>query len=337
MKIGIIGDIHFSEYSSILRSRGTNFSVRLENCIESINWAEQVTKDCDEVIYLGDFFDKSTLNAEELTALSKIKWNNIHHKFLVGNHEMGINNLMYSSAHIFNGLNMEVIDKPMQINNKKEDLSLCFLPYILENDRKSLSEYFPTEKQKHTIIFSHNDLAGIQLGPIISKAGFNLSEISNECDLFFNGHIHNGMPITNKIINVGNLTGQNFSEDGFKYSHNIFILDTDIMGYTVIKNPYAINFYKIENINDLSKVENAVVTVKVKSDIAPKIKKKLDKDSKIIASRLIIDYSKKADEKDIKELLSIDHLDEFKKFIITQLSGSVNMDLVREELDYIYG
>ena len=76
MKIGIIGDIHFCEYSSILRTRGEEFSTRLENCIESINWAEETTADCDCIIYLGDFFDKSSLNAAELSALRKIIWNN---------------------------------------------------------------------------------------------------------------------------------------------------------------------------------------------------------------------------------------------------------------------
>ena len=87
MKIGIIGDIHFSEYSSILRGRGQYFSQRLENCVTSINWAEEMTSDCDQVVYLGDFFDKPSLNAEEITALNSIQWNDRYHRFLVGNHE----------------------------------------------------------------------------------------------------------------------------------------------------------------------------------------------------------------------------------------------------------
>ena len=86
MKIGIIGDIHFCEYSSILRTRGDKFSTRLENCIKSINWAEDLTRNCDKVIYLGDFFDKSSLNASELTAFSEINFNIVPHSFLVGNH-----------------------------------------------------------------------------------------------------------------------------------------------------------------------------------------------------------------------------------------------------------
>ena len=45
------------------------------------------------------------------------------------------------------------------------------------------------------------------------------------------------------------MTGQNFSEDGFKYSHCVGILDTNTLDIELINNPYALNFYKIE-IND---------------------------------------------------------------------------------------
>ena len=115
MKIGIIGYIHFSEYSYILRTAGRKYSTRLENCIESINWAEEVTSDCYMTIYLGDFFDKSSLNASELTALSEIEWNKTQHYFLVGNHELGINDLTISSAHVLNIDNRHIDQKKIFI------------------------------------------------------------------------------------------------------------------------------------------------------------------------------------------------------------------------------
>lgn len=348
MKIGIVGDIHFSEYSSILRSRGEKYSTRLENCIDSISWVEEILNDkVEEIVYLGDFFDKSSLNAEELTAVSSIKWNNIHHTFLVGNHEMGINDLTFSSAHLFKFDSMNlfkftdsngftVADSAYCLD--LGDIELCYLPYILEEDRNSLEEYFSKKTNKKRVIFSHNDIAGIQMGQFISKAGFSIEEIEDNCDLFFNGHLHNGMPITNKIINVGNLTGQNFSEDGFKYSHNIFILDTDTLTYDIIRNPYAINFYKIENIEDLNRVNNAVVTVKAKPEEAVQLREKLENDSNIIASRLIIDYSNRDNVSDVDNVtLAINHLDEFSKFAQRELSGQVDSDLMMEELSFIYG
>ena len=338
MKIGIIGDIHFNEYSSILRERGEQFSVRLENCLNSINWAEECTATCDQVIYLGDFFDKSSLNAEELTALTGICWNDVYHRFLVGNHEMGISSLVYSSAHALDSYQSkrEVVDTPYLSGYIDEGVELCFLPYVLEEDRKPLSSYYPErEVDMKRIIFSHNDIAGIQMGQFMSKEGFSIEEIEANCDLFFNGHLHNGTRVTDKIINVGNLTGQNFSEDAFKYTHNIFILDTDTMQFQVIRNPYAINFYKLDSIDQLNKIHNAVITLKVnESDIA-EANELIKNHPQIISSRVIVDYSRK-EKKDVKEL-SVDHLDEFRKFIYARFEDDPLFDLVREELNYIYG
>ena len=125
MKIGVVGDVHWSKYSSIVRSRGNKYSTRLENCIKSINWAEEVTKHCDLIVYLGDFFDKSDLSAEELSALNDLIWNDVPHKFLVGNHEMGLNDLSFSSSHTFNlHDNFEVIDEPTYLEQN------CLLNFL---------------------------------------------------------------------------------------------------------------------------------------------------------------------------------------------------------------
>ena len=338
MKIGIIGDIHFSEYSSILRGRGQYFSQRLENCVTSINWAEEMTSDCDQVVYLGDFFDKPSLNAEEITALNSIQWNDRYHRFLVGNHEMGINSLVYSSAHVFNGMNREIVNKPY-LSFYEPDVELVFVPYFLEEDRMPLEIMFPERPKTDgvkRIIFSHNDIAGIQMGQFISKAGYSIEAIEANCDLFFNGHLHNGMPVTDKIINVGNLTGQNFSEDGFRYSHNIMILDTVTMDYEVIRNPYAINFYKIDNLSDLYQVENAVVTVKVGQDQVEEAKKLLENNN-IIASRMLVNYYASKDKEQLSvDDLAVDHREEFKKFIYDKLEGEVDLDLLAEEVGCIY-
>ena len=293
MRIGIIGDVHWCEYSSIWRSRGKKYSSRLENCIDSINWAEHLTRYCDLVVYLGDFFDKSSLNAEEITALSDIALNGVPHRFLVGNHEMGINSLIFSSAHIFTGEEAtSVIEKPCIAETwlgPPNEVEICYLPYTLEENRKPLAEIFPPKRGKR-IIFSHNDIAGIQMGQFLSRTGYSIEEIEENCDMFFNGHIHNGDIVTPKIINVGNLTGQNFSENGFVYTHNAFILDTDTMKYDVHRNPYAISFYKVENLEDLGYACQGVVTVKCKKEQSQSVKAALA-EYKPIASRIIIDYS----------------------------------------------
>lgn len=334
MRIGIVGDVHWSKYSSIVRSSGTKYSTRLENCIASVNWAEKIIEEnnCGFTVYVGDFFDSSELNSEEITALQNIKWNDTRHHFLVGNHEMGAHDLSKSSSHIFNYINMNFSTlEHFPTNFIVEDTLITFLPYILEDERKPLQKYLSGEGKKR-IIFSHNDIASIQLGTFVSKSGFSIDEIEQNCDLFINGHLHNGSKITNKIINIGNLTGQNFSEDASKYSHNIFILDTDTLSIEAIENPYAMNFYKLTENDDLSNLKNnAVITIKCAEDNYQSLKNKLSDMSNVVASRIIIDYTT-TDEHQVESFEPVDHLNKFCQFILNELGQA---ELVNEELQEI--
>lgn len=340
MLIGIVGDIHWSKYSSIVRMRGDKYSFRLENCIKSINWAEQLFTDmnCSLVTYLGDFFDSPELTAEEITALKEIKWNNLEHYFLVGNHEMGMNDLSYSSSHLFDYIDIEagstVIDKAQ--SQTFGDVTLHFLPYVLEEHRKPFTDYVLATSHKN-IVFSHNDIAGIQLGNIISKVGFKIDDIESNCDLFINGHLHNGCKITDKIINIGNLTGQNFSEDASKYSHCVFILDTTTMRIAVYENPYAINFYKLDacesEVNTSQLKSNSVVTLKCTEELQHAYKELLLNAPNVLTSRLIVVPTIKSVQSDsIKELVAINHLDKFKDYILNNLGTS---EIVIQELEEV--
>ena len=337
MKIGVVGDIHWSKYSSIIRSRGEKYSTRLENCISSVNWAEQlfIDNDCDIVVYLGDFFDSCDLKSEELTALTEINWSKFPHYFLVGNHEMGMHDLSFSSGHVFSLCdNLEVIDIPSLISYS--DTNIYFLPYILESERKAFSEYVGID---NAIVFSHNDLKGVQLGNFISQVGFDLNEIEENCSLFINGHLHNGYNVSSKIINLGNLTGQNFSEDATKYQHRVMILDTDTLKYDYFINPFAFNFFKFDLTTDLSydtmktilsNSANAVFTVKTF------VSSKLDFKNfpNVIASRVIIQPEINHNNSNDKayESLSINHLEKFKEYVLSEFGNS---DIVLEELSAV--
>ena len=335
MKIGIVGDIHYCTNSSLVRLRGKEYSLRIENCIDSVNWAENYFKEqkVDMEVYLGDWFDQPRLTAEEITALNNLKFNNILKRFLIGNHEMARSDLIMSSAHIFeNWDNIQIVDRPLYSCTGYE-YDIVYLPYILQSEREPLSEYMDSENKKR-IIFSHNDIAGINLGHFISNDGFSIDEIHDNCSLFINGHLHNMSWVGGKykIFNVGNLTGQNFGEDGFQYSHNVYILDTDTLKITFKENPYAFNFYKITNIDQVSKIKsNAILTIKCKDIEYKNWKNIVDKNSNVITYRFIIEHQKLNDmqiENNIKSL-SVDHLDEFKKYIIQQLGNS---DAVLHEL-----
>ena len=165
MKILVYSDNHWCQYSSIVRSHGRNFSTRLENQIESINWAEQLADDlgCQLIVHCGDFFDRENLNAMEISALDHLSFSNSPHYMIVGNHELGNTAKRYNSMNLF-GLSdvMTIINEPITL--ELDDFhQLAFLPYILEINRKPIEEYFPKIFKKR-IIFSHNDIAGIQMG-----------------------------------------------------------------------------------------------------------------------------------------------------------------------------
>jgi len=347
MRLLIYTDPHFCATSSIVRARGEQFTIRLENEIKSINWAEKLATDtrCDAVFCLGDFFDRSELTAEELTALNYIQWATIPHYFLVGNHEMGAANLSNSSVHILNlKANIEVINKQTRfdIQSKAGLLSLQLIPYISEIDRKPFADYISIsnpagEKYSKIVVFSHNDIKGIRYGAIESKQGFDIADIEKSCDLFINGHLHNGSYINNNtnMINLGNLTGQNFSEDATKYTHCAAVLDTDTLEVFMVENPFALNFYKFDvNSDSYPEVkQNAVVSISCPQRYITSIRDKVQADPNIICSRIVmIPETSEIDDIEISDLANIDHIEQFKSYILQTLGTSED---VIEELEEI--
>ena len=337
MKIALATDNHFCEKSSIVQKFGTKYTVRIENQLKSLEWFENIAveKGCDVVIYLGDFFDKSSLTDQEITATKDIAWNSLKHYFIIGNHESGDSGLIYSSTKT-----LEAEDRIMIFEPKKTDLGnceLCFLPYVTESDRMPLEQYFGQKTEKPRIILSHNDIAGIQLGPVVSRTGFDIAEIEANCDRFINGHLHNGQAVTGKVMNLGNLTGKDFGEDAARYKHNIAILDTDTLTVELIENPYALNFYKIDinNETELSKLNavknQAVVSVKCKDYLLAAVKAAIEAnsdtilDSRVISTREIASEGTEADIAD----LTVDHL---ARFVECCLANIDNNKILEEEL-----
>jgi DNA repair exonuclease SbcCD nuclease subunit len=345
MKVLLYSDNHWTQYSSIVRRRGEKYSLRLENQIQSLNWVEQTAIDygCKQIICLGDFFDKESLNSEELSALNEINWSqDIYHYFIVGNHEIGINNLKYNSAKVFNMLQKcDTISEPqfMSYNN------ILLIPYDLNSSNKSIKDYFNNNCiPEKLIVLSHNDIKGIQYGKYTSQSGFDLNDIENNCALFINGHLHNNKYLNDKktILNLGNLTGQNFSEDASVYTHNICILDTDTLKIELIENPYAFNFYKLNftnsdivNIkNDLSKLKNnAVITIKAFEKQLTDIRNILHSLKNIVESRIIIEPEViEGQSRNTEELVKLNYIEQFNDYILNTLG---NDKLVLEELEAI--
>lgn len=330
MKIMIYGDVHWCESSSIVRGMGRKYSQRLENLIRSVTWVESMAYNngCELIIMLGDFFDKSILTAQEVSALNDILWSDIKKIFLTGNHEIGRADRTFSTIDLFDSFpNSEVISQPVEMNiaNKKG----LFLPYFLEKDRPDLSKY-----DHYDYIFSHNDIKGLQLGPFISKEGFEIEKIENSCTYYFNGHIHNGMFVGKNIINIGNLSGQNFSEDALNYSHNVVILDTETDNLEFFENPNAFNFYKlglVTSSEDLKSLKShAVVSMTLDTDNKD-LKQFIENDDRIVCKRIL--YKDNSKSIDIKEdFSSVDYLQKFVEFVKNNMEMT---DMVEEELSKV--
>ena len=343
MRIGIVGDVHWSTYSSIVRSRGKKYSTRLENLISTINFVEETFKqqECDLIVYLGDFFDRPDITAEEASALKEVKWfDSIPHHFIVGNHEANISSLVYNSTNILKKPNFFIED--IVHKTELEDLDIYWLPYIVEDDRKPLIEYLENyNNEKRHVIFSHNDLKGVQYAQFLSVTGFDLTEIDSCCDLFINGHIHNGSYVdTNKkILNLGNITGQNFNEDAFTYPHLFAILNTETLALEFFENLQALNFYKIKiaSKRDLEKLNNlksnVVISINCDEQYADQVKEKLRQSANIMESRIVIYKNEVSEESEtVVELAAIDYLKQFSTFIIEHLGSD---DIVKEELSEV--
>lgn len=346
MKVLIHSDCHWSENSSIVRSKGEKYSTRLENLICSVNWVEQLAwaQECDCIICCGDFFDSSVLNAMELSALQEIRWAPLSHLFLTGNHETNVSSLEYSTTDLFKLCpNVVVLNTPQQYFIDGTSVEFCFLPYILERDRKSIKEYFG-DQTCNRIIFSHNDLKDVQYGSFLSTEGFELEDIENNCNLYFNGHIHHCCNVTSKIINVGNLTGQNFTEDATKYTHCAIILDTETLQYKFYQNPYSFKFYKLDLTSCTTKEElikhfnqlnyNAVVTVTVPEKLTSEARELLDqlKQNHIQEYRLLVQRECAVDSIDAISVNTTDHLKQFEDYVLSEIGAS---DIIKDELSRV--
>ena len=341
MKIIIYSDNHFCEKFSIINKMGDKYTTRLENQIKSINWVEDLAykNGCQYVICAGDFFDKPNLTQQELTAINEIKFApTCAHYFLVGNHESEENDLHYNSTEVLQQDRKDnfIIAEPTLL--EEPGFELAFLPYITEARRQDPKDYFPERKAKRLLI-SHNDLFGIQMGPVVSTVGFKPEELATNCDLCVNGHLHNGVKVNEKVINLGNLTGKDFGENAFMYKHNVMLVDTDTMTYELIENPYAFNFYKIEinskaDLAILNKLSNnAVVSIKCKDALVSEAKELIARLPNIIEHRIVItrDVTNSETAEDIADLT----VDQYVKFAECCKEKLENNAILEEELSEI--
>jgi hypothetical protein len=159
--------------------------------------------------------------------------------------------------------------------------------------------------------------------------------------LFINGHLHNGQFLNDKetILNLGNLTGQNFGEDANRYKHFACILDTDTKELTFFENPYALNFYKFDMTDSQEDTilnclnERSVVSLKCRESDLSKYRDLLNSYG-VLANRITIAPDNEGEEEVQAEstLISIDHLALLRSFITEKVEMT---KAVKEELSKI--
>lgn len=283
MKIGLYTDPHFSQYSNLILS-SNGYSGRLNNLIASFKWANKIFKEksVEMVFCLGDLTDRPTVTAEEMSALREC--NLTDHYFIVGNHCRLDKDGSYNTVNMFE----HVYYNPQKVS-EITDSNVYVLPY--NSDLIDLKELKDAD-----VILSHNDISNYDFGEYISKAGYEIEDILENCKLFINGHLHRGeWLVPNRIINLGSISGINFSTCEGEWNPSIGILDTTSLKIELIENPHALKFrkFKAKTLIELQTYlnglngNNYVVQIKIPHEINMQARKILDNYPNIIASRVL--------------------------------------------------
>lgn len=335
VKLGLYADPHISQSSSIVIGRQGEFTGRLDNLIESFKWMKEVFDEekVGRVFCLGDMTDRPTLTAEEITAMSKL--NAEDHYLIVGNHCRADKSGKLNSLELFKN----VYSEPQVIELDKR--KILILPY--SSDEINLDEYGEVD-----VILSHNDIKGYDYDGHISNIGMELSDIVSHCKLFINGHLHNGgWVVENRICNLGQLSGMNFSSCGGEWEPSIAVLDLSNLSLKIIPNPVAYRFKK-ESFKTLSTLKSYlnglpdegqyVLRVKVPSKISEQARKVINQCNKVVASRVLTvqEVDKKNNSQaDKVEINTTSVYDKLRQFVSLQKSDKYDSKIINEIIDKI--
>lgn len=230
-KIVLWADVHFCKRESLVENRYPFLK-------RSIEWADAI--DGDLHFDLGDFFNTSHLSAEDVAVLDSIKFKHSWH-CIAGNHEQdGTNSLL----HYFRDFHT-VYEKPKLVKFDGVGFVL-FIPFTKSPiPLDVLLKDLPDGEQ--ALVVSHCEFVG--MFGTEEGAGYSVEEINNnpKIKMWFNGHYHQRMKLSEKVVIVGNLCGQNFTQN-FN-PHGVCIYDTETNTHEFISNPYALVFGKMDTSN----------------------------------------------------------------------------------------
>lgn len=290
MLIGIHADGHIAINSSIVLGQRGSLNGRLSVLLESYKWMYELfsKRNVDFIVNLGDLVDSYNLLAEEITATSQaLSYNpGIMEYILLGNHERKSGHGDINSIEFVNNIpNCALIKKVSQL----EDFT--FIPYGIYED--GAFDDIPNTKYA----FSHIDIYGSDTGGWSLKSGITPQYLMTKFDLVINGHIHNGSwVVKDRILNIGSISGQNFSSKILNWKPSVGILNTDTGKVELIENPYSLNFYS-KTLNGVDKIikfidsldgQRNVLQLKVPLSIADEVRNVIESSDKIVNSRISV-------------------------------------------------
>jgi hypothetical protein len=293
MKILIYGDAHFSLNSSILIGSTNSLSGKLDHLIKSFEWMYELARNnnVERIVDLGDLVDSYILRAEEITAVSTALGNNkeIPEYHILGNHERLSEEGKINSVSFVNNIQNHKLITEVTYD---EDMDALFIPYG-KYESGCFDEYKPTK-----YAFSHIDIFGSDTGGWSLKSGLDPVYMTTRFGLTINGHIHNGSwVIKDKILNLGSISGQNFSSKSINWKPSVAILDTDTNSIKLYENPYSLNFINkscktvsevVNLLNSFDGDRSYAIQLKVPISIADDVRKMTSEKSNIIASKVMM-------------------------------------------------
>ena len=305
MKVGVYADAHFSLNSSIILGQANSLEGRLNHLVDSFRWMYNLFREngVELIVDLGDLADSYILRAEEITAIStSLSFNQeIPEYHILGNHERLDYDGSISSVNFVDTIQNQFIVGSisyLDLGGK----SATLLPYSNGYDDELIETLPDTD-----YLFSHLDILGSDTGGWSLTDGIKPTILANKFGMTINGHIHNGSwVIPKKVLNLGSISGQNFSSRQINWNPSVMILDTETDSYQLFENPYALIFVN-KSANTLDKVVKIIneidsgtyaVQLRVPVSLVEDTRRVVSTNPNIIASRIMT----KSDKAELEKL-----------------------------------
>lgn len=334
----VFGDIHFGTTHRFSTITNNGFTIRENEHLSCLDSLKRVLKEnkITKCVFDGDMYGPVGDNISGETQCAVIKFvselaqeckkYNIPFNMIVGNHDIihdatvfGINKL--SPFKYFDNVNL--YEQPVVDGN------YVYLPFSYDDDY--LNNFLENVSDKENkIVFSHVDIAGIEIGGgIVTKKGVNL-ELLSKFKKVFEGHYHSFKSIGDNIIVPGSTQRLSFKDKGVS-RENIVLYDesTDKIKRDSFECPDWLTFTD-DNIQDILKTDNnnyVKIDLSVDMLYTDEIKEKVEQmkncDLHIDVSRIVM--NRKVEE---NEQTSEDEIDIIQQFV----NRSENDDNKKEKL-----